>query len=272
MSIIENMPSADYFAVDAASNSGLKLVRRSPAHFKYREPEDGDTRAKQIGTALHAAILEPEHFAKHYLVSTVDDRRLAEYKGLAKDVGGDRVLTISEHRRIVDMQESVYRNKRASSILQAHGRRELSVFTKDPVTGVDVKFRFDFKGDGFTAADLKKCQDARGSEFVRAISNYGYYMQIAFYMDMWKAETAEDIREFPIIAVEENAPHGCICHDLDEVALMLGRKHYREALNTYAECLERGVWPAYGDDSELTSVTGWMADELFDDTSMGGIL
>lgn len=272
MSIIENMPSADYFAIEAASNSGLKLVMRSPAHFRYREPEDFDTRAKQIGTALHAALLEPEHFASHYLVAAVDDRRLAEYKGLAKDVGGDRVLTMSEHRRILDMQESLYRNKRASKLMQSPGRRELSVFTKDPITGVDVKCRFDFKGDGMTAADLKKCQDARGSEFVKVISSYGYYMQVAFYIDMWKWETGETIKEFPIIALEEKAPHGCICHDLDEVALMLGRKHYREALNTYAECLEKGVWPNYADDSEVTSVTSWMAEELFDDTSMGGIL
>lgn len=261
--IIENMPFADYLAVDAISNSGLKRILRSPAHFKYPEPDKADSRAMEIGTAIHAAILEPDYFASHYLVAKVDDRRLAEYKGLAKDVGGERVLTISEYRRILGMQEAVYRNKRAASLLK-RGRRELSVFATDPITGVKVKVRFDFKGDGLSAADLKKCQDARGSEFARTITNYGYYMQVAFYSDVWQWATGEQINEFPIIAVEESSPHGCVCHDLDEVALMLGRKHYREALNTYAECLEKNEWPAYIEESETTSVTDWAASELFD--------
>lgn len=265
MSIIENMPSADYFAVDAASNSGLKLIRQSPAHYKYREPEDFDTRAKQIGTALHMALLEPDLFGSHYLVAQCDDRRDAKYKGLAKDAGGERVLTISEHRRLINMQNAAYSLPRFKRMMSAPGRNELSVFTVDPETGVPVKCRFDRKLDVSPALDIKKCQDARGSEFSRAITNYGYYMQIPFYMDLWKWETGESIDEFPLVAIEEKAPHGVVFHDLDEVALILGRKHYREALDTYARCLDSGVWPGYEEESEVTSVTSWVANELMDE-------
>lgn len=271
MSIIENLSSADYFAYEAASNSALKLVRQSPAHYKYREPEDYDTRAKQIGTALHMALLEPELFAKHYLVAQCDDRRDAKYKGLAKDAGGDRVLTISEHRRLLSMQDSAYSLPRFKRMMNSHGRNELSVFSVDPETGVPVKCRFDRKLDGMSAFDIKKCQDARGSEFTRAISNYGYYQQVAFYQAVWKWETGEDIPEFPLVAIEEKAPHGVVFHDLDEVALMLGRKHYREALETYARCLDSGIWPGYADESEVTSVTSWAANELMDDDVFGGL-
>lgn len=268
MSIIENMPSADYFSVDAASNSALKLVRQSPAHYKYREPEDFDTRAKQIGTALHMALLEPDLFGSHYLVAQCDDRRDAKYKGLAKDAGGERVLTISEHRRLINMQNAAYSLPRFKRMMSAPGRNELSVFTVDPDTGVPVKCRFDRKLDGMSALDIKKCQDARGSEFTKAISNYGYYQQVAFYQAVWKWETGEDIPEFPLVAIEEKAPHGVVFHDLDEVALILGRKHYREALDTYARCLDSGAWPGYEEESEVTSVTSWAANELMDE--MGG--
>lgn len=269
MSIIENLPSEEYFAVDAASNSGLKLVRQSPAHFKYREAEAYDTRAKDIGSAIHCALLEPERFASYYLVAESDDRVKAEYKGLAKDVGGHRVLTRPEHRRIIGMQDAAYQNSRFKSLMSRPGRNELSVFTADPITGVQVKCRFDRKGDGAWALDVKKCQDARGVEFVRGITNYGYYMQVAFYRTVWKWETGEDLPEFPLVAIEEKSPHGVVLHDLDEVALMLGRKHFREALDTYARCVDSGVWNGYADESEVTSVTSWAADELLDDVEGG---
>jgi hypothetical protein len=44
--------------------------------------------------------------------------------------------------------------------------------------------------------------------------------------------------------------------------MILGRKHYREALDSYARCMDSGVWPGYEDDSECTSVTSWAAMEL----------
>jgi len=262
MPIITDLPFDQYLAIEAASNSFLKDMRRSPAHARYKEAEDYDTRAKEIGSAIHMALLEPERFQRHYLIADADDRRSAKYKGLAMDVGGARVLTISEHKRILGMQDSAYQNKRFAKIMGMPGRNELTVVSKDPETGMPVKIRFDRKPDQPIAMDLKKCQDARGSEFVKAITNYLYYMQVAFYADVWFWETGEKLKSFPIAALEEKAPHGLVMHDLDEVALILGRKHYREALDSYARCMESGVWPGYEDDSECTSVTSWAAREL----------
>jgi len=262
MPIITDLPFDQYLAIEAASNSFLKDMRRSPAHARYKEAEDYDTRAKEIGSAIHMALLEPERFQRHYLIADADDRRSAKYKGLAMDVGGARVLTISEHKRILGMQDSAYQNKRFAKIMGMPGRNELTVVSKDPETGMPVKIRFDRKPDQPIAMDLKKCQDARGSEFVKAITNYLYYMQVAFYADVWFWETGEKLKSFPIAALEEKAPHGLVMHDLDEVALILGRKHYREALDSYARCMESGVWPGYEDDSECTSVTSWAAMEL----------
>lgn len=272
--IIENLSHEEYLAIDAASNSALKLIRQSPAHFKYREQEDYDTRAKQIGTAAHMAFLEPDRFSEHYYVVDCEDRRDAKYRGLAKDVGGDRVLTLKEHNRLLGMQAAAYRNKRFRAYMERGGRNELSVVTTDPSTGVKIKCRFDRLGDSLWALDLKKCQDARGVEFSKAIGNYGYYMQIPFYAYVWEIETGEKIDcagNFPLVAFEEKAPHGVVLHDLDEVALMLGRKHFREALDTYARCLDDNEWPGYEDESEMTSVSSWMANELFDDAGFGGL-
>lgn len=268
MTIHYDLPSEDYFSYKAASNSALKLVRRSPAHHKYREPAEHDTRAMEIGSAIHCAILEPERFDKYYLIAEADVRTAAEYRGLAKDVGGARVLTRPEHRRIKGMMESAYRNSEFRKYMEAGGRNEVSVFTKDPLTGVEVKCRFDRLGDSLWALDAKKCQDASPDDFRKSITNYGYYMQIPFYAAVWEWETGEKIdcsRDFPIVAFEEKAPHACVLHDLDEVALMLGRKHFREALDQYARCLDSGIWPGYSQERVMTSVTDWAANELFEE-------
>lgn len=265
MAIIENMPAEEYFAVDAASNSFLKDVRRSPDHAKNKEPEDYDTRAKEIGSAIHCALLEPDRFSSFYLIAEADVRTAAEYRGLAKDVGGSRVLTRPEHKRIIGMQNSAYRLPEFRRYMERPGRNELSVFSVDPVTGSPVKCRFDRKGDGEWALDVKKCQDSRGAEFAKGITNYFYYMQVAFYQAVWKWETGEDLPDFPLVAIEEKAPHGVILHDLDEIALILGRKHFREALDTYSKCHESGVWTGYEDGRETTSVTSWAANELIED-------
>jgi len=269
--IIENLPAEDYFAIEAASNSGLKLIRRSPAHFRFREPDSGDTRAKQIGSGLHMALLEPDLYAKTYHVAEADLRTDAFYRGMAKDLGGSVVLTRPESRRMLGMQSAAYRNKRFAAYMKAPGRNELSVVATDPETGVKVKCRFDRMGDSIFALDVKKCQDARGVEFTKPITNYGYYMQVAFYSDVWFWATGERLKEFPLFAIEEDSPHGTMFHDLDEIALELGRIHYREALNTYARCLESGAWPAYADESEVTSVTNWAANELLGDVAFGGV-
>lgn len=57
MSIFEGMPEAEYFAIQAASNSGLKKVLQSPAHFRYCEPSDDDTRGKRLGARSTAPSL-----------------------------------------------------------------------------------------------------------------------------------------------------------------------------------------------------------------------
>lgn len=270
MPILENIPADDYFAIDAASNSGLKLIRRSPAHFKYKEEKD-PTPAMAMGTAIHMAILEPERFDKHYVVAECEDRRSAYYKGLVKDVGADRVITLKDHRKLLGMQEAAYRNSRFRRYMERSGRNELSVVSVDPATGAPIKCRFDRLGDSMFALDLKKCQDARSNEFTKAITNYGYYMQIPFYQHVWKCETGEDLHDFPLVSIEEDSPHGVILHDLDEVALELGKLHFREALDTYARCRDSGIWPAYEDESEVTSVTSWAANELLGDDMFGGV-
>lgn len=262
MTIITNLPNAEYHSHEAIGSTGLKLIMRSPAHFRYQEPVDHDTRAKQLGTALHCAMLEPDRFKADYHVANCDDRRSALYKGLAADVGGDKVLTITEHRRILNAQAAAYRNSEVRELLEYPGRYELTVVAKCPETGVLVKCRFDKKLDDLRALDIKKTQDARPNPFGRSIDAYMYHLSVAFYMDVWYWATGERIQSMPLIAIEEKAPHGCIAHHLPDDWIQQGRYEYQQALRIYADCLDRDEWPSYDEESCVAEMPNWRINEL----------
>ena len=52
-----DMPASDYHQSLALSNSGLGRLLRSPMHYKHGFGES--TPAMQLGTAVHALVLEP---------------------------------------------------------------------------------------------------------------------------------------------------------------------------------------------------------------------
>jgi len=269
--IIENMPNADYHAADGISKSGLDLIARSPAHFRYSAPRTA-SRNMEIGTAIHTAILEPERFASEYmLLRDVDDRRASAYKEAAKIYGGERTLTSSEADKVAGMQEAVWSNPEAVAFLRNQiTRREVSFFTTDPITGVKVKARFDATC-GIAGLDLKKTQDARPEFFIKSIWNYRYHVQQAFYSDVFEWETGESLDDFRFLAVEEDAPNACKLYRLPHDLVAHGRKLYRTALNTYAECLNSGHWPGLSGATETIHPTGWMLAEIENEADESGI-
>lgn len=267
--IYTDISNEDYHASHGISNSGLGLVDRSPAHFKYPKERDS-TRHMEIGSAIHCAILEPDRFDDEYKVVECDVRTSSLYKAACKEYPSELVLTSPESANVLGMQKSVYANRAARSILLSPSRKELSVYAIDPETGLLVKCRFDLLTDDLAAMDIKKTQDARAEAFSRSIYNYGYHRQAAFYIDVYKWATGHDIREWKFLAMEENSPYACKVYTLDPEAIEIGRIEYRAALNQYAECVESGEWPAYGDDEEVISLPGWAFSKFEDDLEVGG--
>jgi exodeoxyribonuclease VIII len=261
--VVQGMPNAAYHAHDSISKSSLDSILRSPAHFKYRrfvEP----TRAMEIGTAIHTALLEPDRFITEYvLLENVKDRRAAEYKQAVEKHGTEKVLTSPEVLTVAGMQQSVTSHPVASLWLQKKGYRELSIFAQDPVTGINVRIRPDALTTDGHILDLKKTQDARPSGFSRTVATYRYHVQAAFYSDVYQWATGQKAQSFRFIVVEESLPHACMVYRLDDFSLEEGRRVYRQALNLYAECLESDKWDAYPcSDDEIISLPDWQIRQI----------
>lgn len=259
----DQLSNAAYHSGPGISCTGLKKIAVSPAHFKRGEFKQ--TAAMAMGSATHSAILEPESFSKQYVtLPSGKDRRSAEYKSLCAEYGTDNVLVSADSYQIGAMQTAVRANPVANKWLyQEPGRNELSVYAKDPETGVLVRCRFDRLLDRGFSPDLKTTTDASPRGFSNAIAKYGYAFQAAFYLDTYYWATGDVLDGFGFIAVESKAPHNVMCYRLDDESIEVGRAQYRSALNTYANCLESGVWDGYDGASEeqLIGLPFWALEQ-----------
>lgn len=261
---IANMPNSVYHSTpEGISSSGLKQMLRSPAHYKF-QASTPPTRAMEIGTAIHTALMEPDRFAHEYvLLRDVKDRRASEYKQAVKVHGSENVLVSSEADNVAGMQETVLANPAMSERLQAEGWRELSLFVRDPETGVLIRVRYDLLSVSGIAVDVKKCQDARPEEFSKAIFNYAYDLQAALYSDAFEWATGKPIGAFEFAAIEEKMPHGHKLYQPCETTLQEGRAKYREALNLFAQCETANDWPSLQcDGPEIISLPSWRMAQI----------
>lgn len=256
--LVTGMPNDAYHAYDGISKSGLDLIARSPAHYYYSAQHE-PSREMVIGSATHAAIFEPDVFAKQYmLLRDVTDRRSSAYKEAVKVHGEYNVLTGKEADAVYGIQAALQLNQHAKALLDATGWCELAVFATDPVTGVLVRCKFDKLTHDLKAVDLKTTQDLR--EFAKSVANYRYHVQQAFYSDVFEWATGQQLTGFDFLAAEKDAPNASRIFVLDTPSVMYGRKLYREALNTYADCLQRNEWPLPDGATEYITLPAWAAD------------
>lgn len=259
-----NMPDDVYHASAGISKSGLDRIALSPAHYRYREPSE-PSRAMTIGSAIHAALLQPDVFAARYLqLRDVKARTAAEYKAACKDWtgGGEFVLTGPESDHIAGMRAAVEASSHARDLLGGgDGYHEASLFVTDPVTGVLVRVRFDRLREDGRIIDLKTTRDCRADRFARGVAEYRYHVQAALYSDALEWATGEPARAFVLLAIESRLPHAVKAFMLDADAMREGRKAYRADLNRYAECLAANDWPCYDSAPEFIGLPLWAMDD-----------
>ncbi len=239
----EDMPNDVYHGSEGISKSGLDLIDRSPAHYKYPKARKS-TRNMEIGTAIHAAILEPARFDEEYCIVDCETRQKPEYKKALKEHGSELTLTKPESVNVLGMRESVHNNHEAMQFLAQNGTAELSCFATDPETGITLRARFDWITNNGVSVDVKKTQDLR--KFAKSVNDYRYHVQEAIYRHVYKLITGDDLQAFYFLAVEEESPHSNMMFLLDDEAREIGEFYFRKNLITYAECLDSGEWPHKG--------------------------
>lgn len=259
--IVANMPNEVYHATEHMSKSKLDLFNRSPAHLYCAEPVQ-PTRAMDLGTAIHTAVLEPERFDTDYmLLRDCKDRRQAQYKDAVKHYGATNVLVASEIKNVTGMAETARANPDyVSGYSSVPHNVELSFFGVCSLTGKKIKCRFDLLTTDGRALDLKKVQDIRDAEWGRSIMNYRYHVQHAFYSHVYKCVTGHELQSFEFFIVEENPPHANMIARLCTETQQVGRTEMLEDLQGVADTVSKtdGIWQP----ASVTSLPAWYLNQF----------
>ncbi len=243
-------------AVDALSKSMMSKILKSPAHYKAALDEHQEpTKAMQMGTAIHTAVLEPHLYSQVVAVIPPDiDGRTKEGKAW-KEMHKSRIhLTHAEDIDVQGVANSV-RKHPFWDITHLNNKIEASVFAEDEQTGLPIKARPDMWVEDHTLIDVKTTDDASPEAFIRTIGTFAYHLQAAHYLAMTGAES------FVFVAVERKAPYAIGIYKLDAEWLQAGENLRRKAISTLHECRALDSWPAYPTTTITLSCPKWVLNK-----------
>jgi hypothetical protein len=250
-SVIPEVRRDEYDLLTGLNFSRLKLLKKSPAHFKAGYGDD--SASLKLGIAVHMAILEPARFAEEYIVTKLRrDKRTKVWKDFESEAirAGKQVMIQSEYDRTIAVRDAVLANGKAVKYLSG-GKPEVTI--QWTIQGGDL--RFDCKGRadyiGGAIVDLKSTQCSSPKAFGYSVIKYDYLMQAAWYVDGCRMATGED-RPFVFIAVESNPPHLVTVFTVSEQQLERGRDQYMTLLGKLDYCTKRNWWGGYTEEEEVT--------------------
>lgn len=260
--LYSNVAFCDYLKWSNVSKHMLDSLSRSPLHFKSAmEQPRKQTAAMAFGAAVHAAVLEPQEFARCYANALDLDKRTKAGKAAheAAAAEGVTLLKVEEWDGIQAMRDAIRAHPYAAILLNlADGQAEISIAWQDTDTGAYCRARPDFLNEahGGLCVDLKTASDASMGSFAKACANYNYHWQAPMYLD-GLASVKKPHGNFVFVVVENEPPFAVACYELAPEDLELGRTLYKRALRVYQECLESGVYPGYPEEVRILELPQW---------------
>ena len=254
------------------------ILNRSPLHAWTAHPrlnpswEPTDKKTFDIGRAAHRAVLgkggaylayPPAMLASNGAASTNEARGWAESVRAA----GGTPLKADEVDMIADIALAVENSLETMGIRFDASRSELTALAE--VDSVWCRAMIDNApaDPRQPLYDLKTTVDASPEVLAKTIAAYGYDVQAAHYLAVWKAATGED-RKFRIVFVEKEAPYGVSVAELyrkpgDEADWFdHAENNAAKARSAWSECLKSGQWPCYPLRVAVIGAPGWHLSKM----------
>jgi hypothetical protein len=245
---LSDFPEADYHAHQGSlSQSGAKVILRSPRHFRHYLDHPVYKAVFDFGTAAHALVLGvgAEITVHEYDVEAVKSPKATNaWKAQQAEVraAGGVLLLPDEYATVRAMADELSGHTMAARLL-SDGEPEVSAFAVDEATGVLRRARFDWLGPT-VLSDYKTAVSSDPNEFLRAAVKLKYHMQAAWYLDL-AAQLGHPAPAFAFIVQEKEAPYVVTVIELPEELVDRGRELNRRALERFRDCTAAGLWPGY---------------------------
>ena len=267
------IPEDIYHAdMGSLSVSGAKLLLPPSCPAKFREQMDHGRKPKKVwdfghvthrlvlGKGAEFTVLDPAvHGLKGDGTPSDKPTATAMWKAAEQDARdrGRTPISAADFAKAEVMASKVLSHPIAGPLL-ADGTAEVSMYHTDADTGVRLRGRADWITADGRLVDYKTAATSNPAELVRNFWKLGYFLQNAWYRDLAEAVGATDPDpEFLFIVQEKEPPHLVQVVRYDADAITEGRRLNRLAIETYAACMEAGVWPGYTDQTVTLSLPGW---------------
>lgn len=269
--IVENLPALAYHSDDAVGSSLIrKLQTSTPMHALEMLATPMASPAMALGTALHAAMLEPENdLAQAVVQPDIDKRTKAgkeEHAEFALAYAGRCIITQEQDDQLEGMVSACLKDWRIKHALSACKRREVSVFGS--IGGHPAKARLDaWNGHGMVL-DLKTTRDL-ACDFEKSIANFGYGLQAAWYREVLRSVFRTEGRLMPddfsfvFLVVETTYPHGTAVYRMSDEVMDCYSDRLVELQKQWWECVlknEYKGWPQ--DDVVDIGLPAWAMKKL----------
>lgn len=246
----------------SASGAKRLLPPSCPAIFDYERTHGRPEKATfDFGHAAHLHVLGVGAQivavdADNWRTKAAQEAKAAAYED------GKTPLLVGDVAVVEAMAAAIRAHPVAAALLNPeNGKAEQALFRQDERTGTWLRSMLDWLPDAgngrMIVPDYKTAVSASPQAFAKAVANYGYHQQDAWYRDMVKNLGLAEEVAFVFIVQEKTAPYLVTVVELDAEAVRIGRELNLEAIDVFAACQTSGRWPGYADDVELIALPQW---------------
>ncbi|QYW01346.1 exonuclease [Mycobacterium phage Jolene] len=259
------------------SSSGARdLLSSTPEEFDFnrRVPRDpnknydfGHAAHKMVlGKGAKLKMLDPKiHGLKADGKPSSSPTSTAMWRKAAADARKQGLIPIAkaDMDKAQTMAGRVFQHQVAARLF-SKGAAEHSIYWHDDATGVRLRCRPDFLPDLSRpiCVDYKTATSANPRQFQKAVADYGYHQQQAFYED-GLAEIGLTGVGFLFVVQSKTPPFSVSVCQIDPEIVELGRRQNRVAIEIFARCMEQDRWPGY-EGIQAVGMAGWAVKQIED--------
>jgi hypothetical protein len=238
---------AEYDAIDALNQTSAKLLLKAPAKYAHDKANPRkDSKALREGIMTHAAVLDPEAFAK-FKPEPEADKRTKEGKEVhaywkTTLQSGDVPCKADEYDNALSYSDAVKTAMGRYNIVPIATEVMLTADYMVPIKGsLDM-----IAEDGFIYDIKTTMEDATPKGFGRQlIWSDDFKLQAAWYLLLCKLNFGVRPKGFRLLVVEKEAPYLTAVFELHPDLIAEGEALMLSAIKAYEVCKSFNEWPAY---------------------------
>lgn len=266
-----DMPDAVYHSDPVAdpgslSSTGVRSILRSPQKFAYWRGKSITKRVFDVGSAAHMLVLGQGPELVEVKGDGADENAWRTNSDKARERAardaGKLPLRPCDFEQVHEMADALRANTEVAELLSG-GTAEEAFFAKDPVTGMWMRGKTDYRHADHTLIDYKtSAKPVDADTFGRTMSSFGYHIQFAYYRHILVVlGLVEPSTPFIAIAQEKEPPYLCAVLRPDVEAMAFGHAEAMVALEVFQRCVFANEWPGYPSEPQDVKLSGWKLRE-----------